>query len=927
MISFSKILLKHLNTAGRVHPALSLSGLAVAAGVGMLLAASSVPAGTPGGDDFGGLPYEPVLGRIYIQILPAFAPLTPTLLGDIAYTGISSLDAVADRYGVTEIRKAFRMKSTPTNPKMPDLSRYYIAFFPEAFPPAELVDAYNRCPELEDAEAIPVQKKLYVPNDTRYNQQWHLDHCGFPGAWDVSHGGGADAIIGIVDSGIDMDADEQGIGTIHPDLEANLWINPGEDINNDGVIDPDDWNGRDDDDNGYVDDFYGWDITGRDNWPDDPWGRRNGHGTHVAGIASAVTDNDAGVSGAGFNCKLMIAGCYDSRTDSMIVNADQGIEYCVDNGASAINLSYGHFGRSSAAERQVINYALTNNVSVFAGAGNDNAEDLDQDDQHFYPCAYNGVIGVGASDERDLKSYFSNYGDFTDLIAPGETILSTFPRGEYEYLQGTSMSSPLACGLGALLLSVKPDLEPDQVQEWMQRTAVDISENNPDYPGIIYRIDADFLLNSTHPEYAVSEWTVDEANGNHNGWYDPNETVYIGFTLANAAGYFDATSVIVRLENNDSLISIGRGEAALGDLVNGNQVVLSGDSRLSFTVDGNSVPHYSTFTVIVTSGEGWIYTTPLELTIGHPFYLLVDDDDGDAFQNFYKADFDSLQIVHDSLSVGIDGLPDQNDLNGYDFVVWETGNARNALPAEKQELLAGFLNQRGCLLLSGQFIGDDHGGDPFFADYLHARHVSDNTGKREAFGITGNPISDGMNLLLQGSGGGSNSTSPSSMEPLDGAVPLLYYGTPADPGEIAAISYEGQDFNVVYCGFALEAVSGGHSTTLRREFIRKVFHRFTLGVDEEGSSRPVPAGFELCKPYPNPFNAVTSIQVRVPQSGAYRLEVIDLKGRRIALLHNGNDAAGIQDYCWDGSNATAGIYFFRLGWDGGTLIQKAALIK
>jgi hypothetical protein len=392
------------------------------------------------GDDYSwAVPGDNVeAGQIYIQIEPTFAPLKIEVYDGIVMTGLPDLDAVADAFGVYRLEKTYMMQETPKDPAVPDLSRYCTVYFPEEFGPVALIEAYETCPQVVLAEFVSRNKMFYVPNDPRYRNQWYLRQIDLPGAWDVTHGS-SEVVIGIIDSGLDMDAD--GHMGFHEDFQRNIWINYGEDIDGDSLITLDDWNGEDDDENGYPDDFHGWNFSFDGNWPDDNWGADDGHGTLVAGVASADTDNETGISGAGFNCKLMITAHFDPHDpDGGIIYGYRGVEYCAANDADIINLSWGSYSETNATERAAINYALQRGTLVFAAAGNENREDDVNNRIRPYPSAYDGVIGVAASDQDDRRAEFSDYGDHVDLVAPGVGMLSTFPRNDYYTADGTSFS-------------------------------------------------------------------------------------------------------------------------------------------------------------------------------------------------------------------------------------------------------------------------------------------------------------------------------------------------------------------------------------------------------------------------------------------------------------------------------------------------------
>lgn len=866
-------------------------------------------------------------GQVYIKITPDVAPLYIETIDDIVMTGISSLDAIADAFGVSNIEKTYQMRETPKDDNIPDLSRYYTVTFPEEFGPFVLINSYEACPEVVFSEFVTINRYCYIPNDSRFRNQWHLEHCGLPGAWDVTHGS-EDIVIGIVDGGLDMDAFDDNFLVIHEDFVDNLWHNPGEDLNHDGICTwEDDLDDEDNDNNGYVDDFHGWDFSGRDNWPDDYWGADGGHGTHVAGCASAVTDNEIGVSGAGFHCKLMTCAHYSTEEPGKNIGGYRGIEYCADNGADVINLSWGGYYRSQRTEADAVLYAQRMGSIIFAGAGNDDANDQSNNQSHFYPCAYDDIIGVGANDGNDRKADFSNYGDYTDIITPGVGILSGFPRNSYASLQGTSMSSPFAAGIGALALSVRPDLNSRELLEWMQRTAVDISEvgDNENYPGITYRVNADFLINSTHPKYELVSWEIIEADGDQNGRIDHSETISINMTFGNTEGYTDAKNVTISLENDDPHIEIISEATVIGDIDAGDELELWDTDYPTFRVNDDSPIHYSTFTVVLNSDEEFTQTFDITLTIRHPKYLVVDDDEGARYHEYYEEDLALQPIVHDLWQVEETGLPSADELAGYEFLIWETGNAENPLSDDEMQLISGYLDNGGGLLLTGQYIGDAIGNTDFHRNYLKANHLEDNIRNYELNGVAENPITNGLELLLVGGGGAGNGRqSPSSMEPIGGAVPIFNYNNEAK--DVAGIVYDG-DYKLVYFGFALEAVSGNGGTNTRLDVIEHIL-RYLSDLDVSSAlSTAIPLEFKVSYPHPNPFNAITSVQVDVPSEAPFNIDVIDVSGRRIAVLHQGQTAPGTHTYSWNADNYPAGIYFFNLSWEQGSTVRKVALVK
>ena len=280
-----------------------------------------------------------------------------------------------------------------------------------------------------------------IPDDPHYTEQWGLPRIRAPQAWDLATGD--DLTIAVIDTGVDLD---------HPDLVGKLWINADEI--------PD--NGLDDDGNGYVDDSHGWDFVNDAAEPqDDYW-----HGTHVAGIAAADTDNGQGVAGVSWGARIMPLKVLNASGDGNYADVASAIVYAADNGARILNLSLG--GEDySAALADAVGYARQSGCLLAAAAGNDSGAVL-------YPAANDGVLAVVATTRWDRRWYGSNYGPEVDVAAPGADIYSTTLDDAYLSASGTSAATPHVSGLAALVWSVQPDLTSDEVARVITETVRDL---------------------------------------------------------------------------------------------------------------------------------------------------------------------------------------------------------------------------------------------------------------------------------------------------------------------------------------------------------------------------------------------------------------------------------------------------------------------
>lgn len=333
-------------------------------------------------------------------------------------------------------------------------------------------------PDLQWVEPNHSVQAMVLPNDPHYAQQWALRNVGqnggIPGAdllaeiaWDTQRT--ADSIVvGILDSGIDWQ---------HPDLVHNLWQNLAEDADGDGkvlewngtqwIFDPGDENGIDDDQNGYIDDFIGWDFVNNDNNPSDD--HFFGHGTHVAGIIGAEGNNGIGITGVSWQVQIMGLKFLNPTGTGYTSDAIEALQYALGMGAHLSNHSWGGSIYSQAFD-QVVQQADQQGHMLIAAAGNNFGNDNDLAPLFPASLPHENVFSVGASNEEDIIARFSNIGmNSVDLFAPGRGIFSTLPQNRYGYLSGTSMAAPFVSGALALLYSQRGVLPPVKTKEILLR--------------------------------------------------------------------------------------------------------------------------------------------------------------------------------------------------------------------------------------------------------------------------------------------------------------------------------------------------------------------------------------------------------------------------------------------------------------------------
>jgi hypothetical protein len=308
--------------------------------------------------------------------------------------------------------------------------------------PEKAANAVLRTGLVEYAEPKFLPRLFFNPNDPNTGLQYHLGKIQAYTAWDLEQGD-TTVVIGITDTGGDLD---------HPDMLANMKVNYSDPV--DGI---------DNDSDGFVDNWRGWDLGENDN---NPSVNASSHGSHVAGCASAVTNNNVGVAAPGFNCKYLPVKI--SSSSGSLTKAYEGITYAADAGCQIINCSWGGPGGGSFGQ-DIIDYATINmNALVVAAAGNDNSENT------FYPASYRYVLSVASTGNNDTKSSFSNFGGFIDVCAPGSNIYAAQSNDTYQLQSGTSMASPVAAGAAAIIKSHFPAYTGLQVGEKLRVTCDNI---------------------------------------------------------------------------------------------------------------------------------------------------------------------------------------------------------------------------------------------------------------------------------------------------------------------------------------------------------------------------------------------------------------------------------------------------------------------
>lgn len=766
-------------------------------------------------------------GQVIVKFKqPPASAMSAVALQNYASAGLSSIEPVV-------VNSTKHVKSSI------DPRTFYIVSFSEDIDPRSVARELAADSQVEYAQPNYIYTVQALPNDPNYTSQPFWQQIQAPQAWDVTKGDST-VIIAVLDTGVDYN---------HEDLKDNTWINRKEKL--DGI---------DNDGNGKIDDIHGWDfVTGgfddvangedgqtEDNDPMDV----HGHGTHVAGLASAVTNNGIGVAGMGWNCSIMpLRVGYKTRdgngaiSTSAVLNA---IDYAVSNGAGVINQSFGGIG-SDFASRDMLRYAFDSGVVVIKAAGNDNS------DIGYSPDNEDWLLSVAAVDFSDQKASYSNYGRWVKIAAPGGTsrnsIFSTLPNNRYGGLQGTSMAAPIVAGVAGLLRSLHPDWTAAQVMMHIVDTADNIDAANPQYTGLLGdkgRINAfrsvTAPFNST-PDLRISRISIEDlVTGNGDQRVNIGETTDLLLRVTNV--WNTAQNVQLTLSTKDPQVTVIHSSlqfAEIPGISSYPNFIDTRDPYFSFKVDERAFPHNIQFQLTATAG-GYSQVVDFRVAI-EARVLFVDDDDGTRnVEDYYFSVLDSIGMPYDVWNRFMQGRASAR-LKNYDMVIWSCENAFPTLDKSDREDITNYLRSKKFLMMTGQNIGwdlaaeqtnddaaarnyynqyrqDGFDSKSFYESHLHALYEEDNSSYGMVQGVDDSPISRGLEFAIAQPLRQPVEQSPDVIQPTKGGKTVFTY----PDGRTAAVYYLDTS-KVLNCAFGgLEAIP---DEAMRHTLMSRILSEFT----------------------------------------------------------------------------------------------------
>ncbi len=442
-----------------------------------------------------------------------------------------------------------------------DLSLIFVATVQvDIFP---LIAKLQQTDIIEYAQPYYIPQLLFEPDDPMHSQQYHLALISAYQAWDV-HMGSDEIVIGIIDTGTDID---------HPDLIYQIAYNHNDPI--DGI---------DNDGDGYIDNFRGWDLGENDN---NPQADMSKHGTWVSGLSSAQVNNATGIAGTGFRCKFLPIKISDNN--NVLTKAYEGIVYAADHGCKVINCSWGSEYWNPLGQ-DIVDYAVINrDALVIAACGNTNSLGS------FYPASFERVLSVAATTSLDEKwtpdntgtTAGSTYGYQVDISAPGALLYSTDDGGGYMIAYGgTSFAAPVVAGAAAILRSYYPELSALQIAELLKQSSdnIDTIAYNAPYAGLLGtgRLNMyDALIAELTPAISLENIAITD---DRDDYYQNSLLVSVHADLINYLAY--AENLTLQVSCNSPYVQLLNPNINIGNVSSLETIALE-QNAITFFIDEN----------------------------------------------------------------------------------------------------------------------------------------------------------------------------------------------------------------------------------------------------------------------------------------------------------------------------------------------------
>lgn len=907
---------------------------------------------------------------IIIKIKPQFKSVCA-----VNEISVPKIKILFSQLGVTSISQKFP-NSTPivlsknavSNPKMVDITTIYEIKYNSNIPISKAYTYFNTIVEVEYAEPKILPKLLFTPTDSDIALQYYLTNIQAYAGWDVEQGS-TDMVIGISDTGYNF---------THPDLINQVKHN---------TYDPID--GVDNDADGYIDNYSGWDLGNNDNDAQVDACATCGHGIHVAGLAGAEVNNGFGIAGVGYQCKLLPLKIANSS--GQLVGSYESIVYGADHGCKIINCSWGSVGFSKFGE-DIVNYAIFNkNVLIIGAAGNADNNNA------FYPAAYKHVLNVAGTDVNDVKWTGSSYGTAVDVCAPGDGIYSTWLGSGFTNSGGTSMAAPITAGLAGIVWSHFPNYTALQVAEQIKSTCDNIYgiAGNLAYTNLLgsgrinmYRA----LTETTSPSFALDKIVVTDNNDNN---FMPSETIDITGHFKN---YLNAsTNTFVNLSTSSAYVTLVDNNTNFGAVPSGSIAINSSDPFKISLMANTPLDHV--IELMFTISDGTYSTVQYDsIVVNNSYYNLNYNDISTSitgvgrfgYQNVLKSQglgflrnsnsnllYEGGLMIGNSISKVSDGIRGVNSDPDDDFIMLE--RPQKVIPSvfSENDIFAKFNDNNAqsfklnIVVDQNTYVWNTVGNKNYIVlDYkiinkgnstLSSLYAGIFTDWDITFSNSNKAILDASNKLgyvYDVTSGGNyaatqllTTSAPFNFYAIDndgtgnGGINISDNYTTAEKyttlstsrNEAGASNTGGDVVTVVSSGpFAIlpgdtvHVAFAIHATNTLQELIESAKNaksKFNTDILDSINKAEYKSTVHLFDNIPNPVEHQTTINFYIPVSQECKLKIYNNTGQLVSTLINEKLNEGYHSINLDTDLLNAGIYFYTLESSKNILTKKMQIIK
>jgi serine protease len=873
--------------------------------------------------------------------------------------------------GADRVEKMFPLHKAPAKSvnewgaPMEDISLIYTIHYTGAMPLTMCIGKMFNMGYFEYAQPYYIPKVDFTPNDpsasnasSYYLYKIYAASTSGTSGWDISTGSSS-VTIGIVDTGTEL---------THSDLVNKIQYNTADPLS-----------GGDDDNDGFVNNYRGWDVAMNDN---DPTWQGNQHGVHVCGCAAAELNNNIMVAGSGGNCRFLPVKIADAS--GTLTASYQGITYAADHGCDVINCSWGGTGGGSF-EQSIIDYATNNCDAIVVAAAGNNALD-----EMFYPAALDKVMSVGSTTSSDSKSNFSNYNYTVDIAAPGSNILSTWPTNTTTLNSGTSMASPVCAGALAIVRSFYPSYNCLQAGERLKMTS-DVVGAQTSYPNKMGKGRVNLYRALTDPA-SISVAYLNRALTDNN-----DNTFVIGDTIRCTGDFMNYLGATTNLVATMSVVTPGGYVTVLDGTTNPGAIATMasiGHSADPFTIKINpSAPLNQTITLKVTLTDGaWTTDQYFDIVVNVDYINIAINDVATSITskgligyNTQAAPFLGLGFLYNNTSlmyemsfmVGTSSnvrdmargatTPDVDlqstqtvrenvpatvsdmDVEGYfsdgasasplPVTVHHYAYAWTAAPSRKYVMVKYVIRNTGASTLTNVYSGIFADWDIDAATYGSNKGDVDNTNRMGYCYYSGaNGTYAGIKLL---SNGGFNHYAIDNTNGGSGGVNLYdgydnaekwttlstnraQSGITSTPGNDVCQVVSSGPFTIaagdsVVVGFAILAGDNLADLQASAADAQINWNNITTGISVAANDN---TGVNV---YPNPANASAEVAYSMTENGNVNIGLYDAAGRKVAQIAQGARTAGTYRETLNTGTLPEGIYTIRME-AGNAIINRRLVI-